>query len=155
MALSPSAAARLRTWISSSCCSHVERPGRDGQSMLATDATHTPRNSRRTCGTGADARRCASSGAVKKIAADKILVAFDLITDETLDGEHRYGQDPGSSAPRAKSITTEAQRHRGNQLQELFTKAFAVCSSLCLCASVVNALGSLRIATHAARSDRL
>src|SRR5688572_20605752 len=36
--------------MSSACCSHVDSPGRDGQSMFATLATQAPRNSRATGG---------------------------------------------------------------------------------------------------------
>src|SRR5215212_7345973 len=55
-------AARLRSWISSSFCSHTLNPGRDGQSMLATDATHAPRNSRGAGGGSADAQSTGTVG---------------------------------------------------------------------------------------------
>src|SRR4026209_2928267 len=48
--LRPSCFVRSSRRISSTFCESTGRPGRDGQSILETAATHTPRNSRTTGG---------------------------------------------------------------------------------------------------------
>src|SRR5690349_6913970 len=74
-ALRLSARHRLRIAINSACCSHVESVGFDGQSMLATLATHAPRNSRARGGGEAVCASafCADRTTAKTVATTRAL----------------------------------------------------------------------------------
>ncbi len=66
-----SATVRFMIAINSACCSHALKPGREGQSMFETVATHTARNSRTTSG-GSD---CPEAGDVRRTHREMVAIA--------------------------------------------------------------------------------
>src|SRR5687767_9118777 len=83
-ALSPSSRVRSSRRISSTCCESTAKPGRDGQSILATAATQTPRNSRTTGGGPSAAGVGAISAGEGAQPANHARARADAILDEVM-----------------------------------------------------------------------
>src|SRR5687767_3711522 len=108
-ALRPSSRVRSSRRISSTCCESTGRPGREGQSILATAATQTPRNSRTTGGGPPAAGVGAITPGEGAQPANHAAARADTILDEVMtlviyDSKHNPGMAAVQSAIRNSEV---------------------------------------------------